>query len=110
VEAQPTALVAVTVKVKVPVAFGEPESVPPTKLSPAGGVGGEIVYVKGPVPPEAVKACEKGVLKVVVKLVPVAGASVGSGSMGTTREFVALHPEAFVTTMVSWTLPEAPAV
>jgi hypothetical protein len=43
VETQPAALVAVTVKEKVPVAFGEPERSPPAKLSPAGGVAGEIV-------------------------------------------------------------------
>ena len=97
-------------KAKVPMAFGVPERVPAAKVSPAGGVDGEIVYVKGPVPPEAVKDCEKRVPNVPVKLVPVAGESVGSGSIGTTREFVALQPEAFVTTSVSWTFPEAAAV
>lgn len=39
---QPMALVAVTVKEKVPVALGVPERTPPTKLRPAGGVAGEI--------------------------------------------------------------------
>jgi hypothetical protein len=66
--------------------------------------------VKGPVPPEAVKAWEKAAPKVPVKPVPVAGRSVGSGSIGTEREFVALQPEALVTSSVSCTLPDAPAV
>jgi len=110
VEAQPTALVAVTVNVNVPVAFGEPERTPPTKVRPAGGVAGEMVNTKGPVPPEAVKVCVKAVPNVPVKLDPVAGPRVGSGSMGTAREFVALQPEAFVTTSVRFTLPDTPAV